>query len=104
MIYEHPKEGFKSVRSSFSKALENIMHVAVVDEEGEHLSPESVRVQIFLSQEGLVRLGTELMRAASDELSGKKICLSGILGGSIHPDSPDLEISHKEFGPLLELL
>lgn len=105
-----------SSEDMFSVHLDNLMDVSILDQNGDFIPAKGLRVQIFLTKNGMIGLGTELIRRA---LKGKdknnhwhldppqvgnleNVCQE--MGVFLHPESPEVIFIQDEFGDLEGLL
>ena len=96
---------------SFERTRDNIAHVTVYDSNGNDVTKQS-RVQITLSKNALLGLGTELIRLAHQYRNGKHFHIDPIstesavqsLGLMLHPDSCEFIIGCRDFEPYTEYI
>ncbi|HJV16176.1 MAG TPA: hypothetical protein VJ546_02120 [Bacillales bacterium] len=98
------------VEESFEKTGNNIAQVEVLDINGKDVTKQS-RVQITLSKNALVGLGTELIRLAHNYQNGKHFHIDPIckeayqsMGIMLHPDSCELIIGCGDYEPYTEYI
>jgi hypothetical protein len=103
----------EDVVEEFEKRDRNILNVRVQLPSGEMVSGNNYRVEITLSRDAMLGLGTELIRSAykgnTDDLfwhlhRATPTLASSILGVYLHPSSCELLISEQDYNTLQELL
>ena len=96
----------------YEKRDQNIVRVRVQLPSGEVVASSQYRLELSLSRDAMIGLGTELIRLAlkQEEISGifhlrpmEKNFASEVLGIYLHPDSCELLVAHNEFGTIEEV-
>jgi len=96
----------------FEKSDDNIALFRVLDKNGKDISQECVYVEIWLSENAMLGLGTELIRLAHNFEEGKSITIEPStekeakqeMGIFLTPDSCELTIFCKSFEPIEQYL
>ena len=95
----------------FQNEEDNVVQIRVYDQKGNEITKSSV-VEMFLSKNALIGLGTELIRMAQGFKEGKHVHLEPVskenpvqrLGVFLTPDSGKLIVCCNDSGPIDEYL
>jgi len=98
----------KSEEENFEKKGENLATVWVIGPGGERIKDNNIKVQMFLSKDALIGLGTELIRLAYNFREGRHWHLEPMskdnivqtMGVYLTPDSEELIICCDDLGIL----
>lgn len=108
-----PLSPTKGEIESFEQDDRNILNVRVQNPAGEMIDGSGYRVEIKLSKDAMIGLGTELIRAAHRESAETRVwhlrppdenLASRVLGVYLHPVSCELIIAGANFDTLESLL
>lgn len=99
----------ESREEDFKENEKNLLKVRIQLPSGEMISNSQYRVELRLSRDAMIGLGTELVRAASKQSQDLNFwhlhpsdnqLATQILGVFLHPESCELLVSEDDFGDL----